>query len=55
MLVLVVVGVLAGVYVWRIRRLCRAARKSFTLLPKRFIYNIRVSKSLVQGSILNDV
>jgi hypothetical protein len=46
---------MVGVFLWRTRRLCRAGKKVFSVLPKSLIYNIRVSKHLLNSALLSDI
>lgn len=49
---LLVIG-MATVFLLRTRRLCMAGRKAFSVLPKSLIYNVRVSKYLLNSSLLS--
>jgi hypothetical protein len=40
---------LMGFYIWNMRMRCKVGRKCFSILPKKLIYNIKISKFLIQG------
>jgi hypothetical protein len=60
---LIGLGVLIGLiavgtalaFLLRTKRLCMAGRKAFSVLPKSLIYNIRVSKYLLNSSLLSEI
>lgn len=45
----------ALIFLMRTRRLCTAGRKAFSVLPKSLIYNIRVSKYLLNSALLSEI
>lgn len=60
---LVCLGVLLGlvaivaatVFLLQTKKLCMAGRKAFSVLPKSLIYNIRVSKYLLNSALLSEI
>lgn len=54
-LVLIIICILMSVYLYDILKLSKIGRKGLNILPRKLIYNIKISKMIVNSGTIDQI